>query len=83
MREAAYKIFLYPNTSLLLCLDELLACRHELATLVGYESFAHRALKGTMAKTPGKIIRASSAGYSPHSYFYVKAANKGETKTNL
>lgn len=54
MREAAYKIFLYPNASFLLCLDELLACRHELATLVGYESFAHRALKGTMAKTPGK-----------------------------
>uniref|UniRef100_A0A3B4DET4 Peptidase M3A/M3B catalytic domain-containing protein n=1 Tax=Pygocentrus nattereri TaxID=42514 RepID=A0A3B4DET4_PYGNA len=54
VREAAYRIFLYPNTDLLLCLDELLACRHELAKLVGYESFAHRALKGTMAKTPGK-----------------------------
>uniref|UniRef100_A0A671KFU6 Si:ch73-1a9.4 n=1 Tax=Sinocyclocheilus anshuiensis TaxID=1608454 RepID=A0A671KFU6_9TELE len=54
VREAAYKIFLYPNASLLLCLDELLACRHELATLVGYESFAHRDLKGTMAKRPGK-----------------------------
>uniref|UniRef100_A0A8C2EMK8 Si:ch73-1a9.4 n=1 Tax=Cyprinus carpio TaxID=7962 RepID=A0A8C2EMK8_CYPCA len=63
VREAAYKIFLYPNTSLLLCLDELLACRHELATLVGYESFAHRALKGTMAKTPGKIIRATSKDF--------------------
>uniref|UniRef100_A0A672NJW4 Si:ch73-1a9.4 n=1 Tax=Sinocyclocheilus grahami TaxID=75366 RepID=A0A672NJW4_SINGR len=54
VREAAYKIFLYPNASLLLCLDELLACRQELATLVGYESFAHRDLKGTMAKRPGK-----------------------------
>uniref|UniRef100_A0A673LNS7 Mitochondrial intermediate peptidase n=1 Tax=Sinocyclocheilus rhinocerous TaxID=307959 RepID=A0A673LNS7_9TELE len=63
VREAAYKIFLYPNTSLLLCLDELLACRHELATLVGYESFSHRALKGTMAKTPGKIIRATSRDF--------------------
>uniref|UniRef100_A0A8C2HGE5 Mitochondrial intermediate peptidase n=1 Tax=Cyprinus carpio TaxID=7962 RepID=A0A8C2HGE5_CYPCA len=57
VREAAYKIFLYPNTSLLLCLDELLACRHELATLVGYESFAHRALKGTMAKTPETVMK--------------------------
>uniref|UniRef100_A0A671P6J3 Mitochondrial intermediate peptidase n=1 Tax=Sinocyclocheilus anshuiensis TaxID=1608454 RepID=A0A671P6J3_9TELE len=63
VREAAYKIFLYPNTSLLLCLDELLAGRHELATLVGYESFAHRALKGTMAKTPGKINRATSRDF--------------------
>ncbi|KAI2659653.1 Mitochondrial intermediate peptidase [Labeo rohita] len=57
VREAAYKIFLYPNASLLLCLDELLACRHELATLVGYESFAHRALKGTMAKTPETVMK--------------------------
>ncbi|XP_016330579.1 mitochondrial intermediate peptidase isoform X1 [Sinocyclocheilus anshuiensis] len=57
VREAAYKIFLYPNTSLLLCLDELLAGRHELATLVGYESFAHRALKGTMAKTPENVMK--------------------------
>ncbi|XP_051766265.1 mitochondrial intermediate peptidase [Ctenopharyngodon idella] len=57
VREAAYKIFLYPNTSLLLCLDELLACRHELATLVGYESFAHRALKGTMAKNPENVMK--------------------------
>ncbi|KAA0704200.1 Mitochondrial intermediate peptidase [Triplophysa tibetana] len=56
VREAAYKIFLYPNTGLLICLDELLACRHELATLVGYESFAHRALKGTMAKTPETVM---------------------------
>ncbi|XP_055063834.2 mitochondrial intermediate peptidase [Misgurnus anguillicaudatus] len=57
VREAAYKIFLYPNASLLRCLDELLACRHELATLVGYESFAHRSLKGTMAKTPETVMK--------------------------
>lgn len=57
VREAAYKIFLFPNTSLLLSLDELLACRHELATLVGYESYAHRALKGTMAKTPETVMK--------------------------
>ncbi|KAL4647259.1 mitochondrial intermediate peptidase isoform X1 [Arapaima gigas] len=56
VREAAYKIFLYPNHNLMKCLDELLACRHELAKLVGYESFAHRALKGTMAKTPEMVM---------------------------
>ncbi|XP_015197260.1 mitochondrial intermediate peptidase isoform X2 [Lepisosteus oculatus] len=55
VREAAYKIFLYPNPDLLCCLDELLACRNELARLVGYQSFAHRALKGTMAKTPETV----------------------------
>ncbi|MBN3324916.1 MIPEP peptidase, partial [Atractosteus spatula] len=56
VREAAYKIFLYPNPDLLCCLDELLACRNELARLVGYQSFAHRALKGTMAKTPETVM---------------------------
>ncbi|XP_066555724.1 mitochondrial intermediate peptidase [Amia ocellicauda] len=56
VREAAYKIFLYPNPELLRCLEELLACRNELAKLVGYESYAHRALKGTMAKTPETVM---------------------------
>ncbi|KAG9348520.1 hypothetical protein JZ751_002256 [Albula glossodonta] len=56
VREAAYKIFLYPNAHLMQCLEELLACRNELAQLVGYESFAHRALKGTMAKTPENVM---------------------------
>ncbi|KAJ8412553.1 hypothetical protein AAFF_G00128890 [Aldrovandia affinis] len=57
VREAAYKIFLYPNPKLLHCLEELLAFRNELAKLVGYESFAHRALKGTMAKTPETVMK--------------------------
>ncbi|XP_023669458.1 mitochondrial intermediate peptidase [Paramormyrops kingsleyae] len=57
VREAAYKIFLYPNTKLLHCLEELLALRDELAQLVGYESFAHRALKGTIAKTPETVMK--------------------------
>lgn len=53
MREAAYKIFLYPNAGQLSRLEELLASRNALAQLVGYDTFAHRALQGTMAKTPG------------------------------
>ncbi|GCB73857.1 hypothetical protein scyTo_0002939 [Scyliorhinus torazame] len=56
VREAAYKIFLYPNPEMLHCLDQLLACRNQLAHLVGYESFAHRALKGTMAKDPETVM---------------------------
>uniref|UniRef100_A0A803Y6Q1 Peptidase M3A/M3B catalytic domain-containing protein n=1 Tax=Meleagris gallopavo TaxID=9103 RepID=A0A803Y6Q1_MELGA len=54
VREAAYKIFLYPNAEQLNCLEELLASRNSLAQLVGYETFAHRALQGTMAKNPEK-----------------------------
>uniref|UniRef100_A0A8C6ZBX7 Mitochondrial intermediate peptidase n=1 Tax=Nothoprocta perdicaria TaxID=30464 RepID=A0A8C6ZBX7_NOTPE len=52
VREAAYKIFLYPNAEQLSRLEELLASRNSLAQLVGYSTFAHRALQGTMAKNP-------------------------------
>uniref|UniRef100_A0A665U2T8 Mitochondrial intermediate peptidase n=1 Tax=Echeneis naucrates TaxID=173247 RepID=A0A665U2T8_ECHNA len=53
VREIAYRIYLYPNADLMGCLEELLKCRYKLAKLVGYDSYGHRALKGTMAKTPG------------------------------
>ncbi|XP_063300961.1 mitochondrial intermediate peptidase [Pelobates fuscus] len=56
VREAAYKIFLYPSARQLKCLDELLANRNLLAQLVGYPTFAHRALLGTMAKTPENVM---------------------------
>uniref|UniRef100_H3CHA3 Mitochondrial intermediate peptidase n=1 Tax=Tetraodon nigroviridis TaxID=99883 RepID=H3CHA3_TETNG len=56
VREIAYRVYLYPNAELLECLEELLRCRYELARLVGYQSYAHRALKGTMAKTPETVM---------------------------
>ncbi|KAG8452901.1 hypothetical protein GDO86_004631 [Hymenochirus boettgeri] len=55
VREAAFKIFLYPNINQLECLEELLASRNQLAQLVGYPTFAHRALLGTMAKSPENV----------------------------
>lgn len=55
VREVAYKVFLYPNENVMHILEELLSCRDKLARLVGYESYAHRALKGTMAKSPGRL----------------------------
>ncbi|XP_077422335.1 mitochondrial intermediate peptidase-like [Vanacampus margaritifer] len=57
VREIAYRIYLYPNADLMECLEELLRCRYKLATLVGYESYGHRALKGTMAATPETVMR--------------------------
>ncbi|XP_053925551.1 mitochondrial intermediate peptidase [Cuculus canorus] len=57
VREAAYKIFLYPDAGQLNCLEELLTSRNSLAQLVGYETFAHRALQGTMAKNPETVTR--------------------------
>ncbi|XP_022624589.1 mitochondrial intermediate peptidase [Seriola dumerili] len=56
VREIAYRIYLYPNADLMGCLEELLKCRYKLAKLVGYESYGHRALKGTMAKTPETVM---------------------------
>ncbi|KAM9734019.1 mitochondrial intermediate peptidase-like [Menidia menidia] len=56
LREIAYRIYLYPNADLMKCLEELLKCRYKLAKLVGYESYGHRALKGTMAKTPETVM---------------------------
>ncbi|XP_030008437.1 mitochondrial intermediate peptidase [Sphaeramia orbicularis] len=56
VREIAYRIYLYPNADIMECLEELLKCRYKLAKLVGYESYGHRALKGTMAKTPETVM---------------------------
>ncbi|NXH28448.1 MIPEP peptidase, partial [Myiagra hebetior] len=55
VREAAYKIFLHSNAQQLARLEELLASRNSLAQLVGYDTFAHRALQGTMAKNPETV----------------------------
>uniref|UniRef100_A0A8D0CF99 Mitochondrial intermediate peptidase n=1 Tax=Salvator merianae TaxID=96440 RepID=A0A8D0CF99_SALMN len=57
VREVAYKIFLYPNAQQLHCLEELLTSRNHLAQLVGYDTFAQRALQGTMAKTPETVMQ--------------------------
>lgn len=57
VREAAYKIFLYPNAGQLKCLEELLRNRDLLAKLVGYSSYAHRALQGTIAKSPETVMQ--------------------------
>uniref|UniRef100_A0A3Q3J757 Peptidase M3A/M3B catalytic domain-containing protein n=1 Tax=Monopterus albus TaxID=43700 RepID=A0A3Q3J757_MONAL len=51
VREIAYRIYLYPSADLITCLEELLKCRFQLAKLVGYQSYGHRALKGTMIQS--------------------------------
>ncbi|XP_077197834.1 mitochondrial intermediate peptidase isoform X2 [Paroedura picta] len=57
VREVAYKVFLFPNAQQSHCLSELLTNRNLLAQLVGYDTFAHRALQGTMAKSPEKVMQ--------------------------
>uniref|UniRef100_A0A8C5ZUI9 Mitochondrial intermediate peptidase n=1 Tax=Marmota marmota marmota TaxID=9994 RepID=A0A8C5ZUI9_MARMA len=57
VREAAYRIFLYPNASQLKYLEELLSNRDLLAKLVGYSTFSHRALQGTIAQKPETVMQ--------------------------
>ncbi|XP_042787437.1 mitochondrial intermediate peptidase isoform X4 [Panthera leo] len=57
VREAAYKIFLHPNAGQLRCLEELLSNRDLLAKLVGYCTYSHRALQGTLAQSPETVMQ--------------------------
>lgn len=55
VREAAYRMYLYPNSQQENLLASLFDQRHALAELVGFPTFAHRALRGTMAETPENV----------------------------
>ncbi|GBN61789.1 Mitochondrial intermediate peptidase [Araneus ventricosus] len=52
IREAAYKIFLYPDRQQEALLHELLVARQKLANLCGFPTYADRAVRGSMAATP-------------------------------
>lgn len=51
-RETAYKIYLQPDETQNDILTNLLECRLKLAQLCGYKSYAHRAVKGSIAGSP-------------------------------
>lgn len=55
VREAAYKIYLYPENSQMNRLDSLLEARDQLAKLVGFSSYSERALRGTMGGSPEMV----------------------------
>ena len=52
VREAAYRIYLYPDEAQTRLLESLLSARSELAHLTGFATFSMRSLRGTMAETP-------------------------------
>ncbi|EFN80009.1 mitochondrial intermediate peptidase [Harpegnathos saltator] len=52
VREAAYKLFLYPNEEQEYLLHELLSSRHLLAESCGFASYTHRAVKGSTVESP-------------------------------
>lgn len=56
LRKLVYMACLKPVESQLKILDLLLTARHQIAQLVNYPSYSHRALMGTMAKTPENVM---------------------------
>nr|CAG4651659.1 EOG090X02LQ [Triops cancriformis] len=52
VRESAYKLYLYPRPEQEEILQNLLHTRHELAKLCGFNTYADRALKGSLASSP-------------------------------
>lgn len=61
IRELSYRIYYSSSSPQNELLDELLQAKHELAHLVGYKSFSHRTLKGSMAGSPEVVLEFLSA----------------------
>ncbi|XP_055608421.1 mitochondrial intermediate peptidase [Uranotaenia lowii] len=55
VREAAYRLFLFPDQEQEQLLVELLTGRHQLARTCGFETYAHRALKASTVETPEMV----------------------------
>ncbi|XP_064455860.1 mitochondrial intermediate peptidase-like [Ornithodoros turicata] len=55
IREAAYRVYLFPDQHQSQLLDELLSSRHCLANLCGFPTYAHRALRGSIAGNPDGV----------------------------
>ncbi|KAK7090831.1 mitochondrial intermediate peptidase-like [Littorina saxatilis] len=56
VREAAYRIFLYPDPHQEELLSAMLSARHQLANLVGFDTYSHRANRGTMMESPDSVM---------------------------
>ena len=56
VRAVSYMIFYGRNAEQEKLLENLLLARQELATLVGYPTFAHRVLKSSMAGDPNTVL---------------------------
>lgn len=54
-REAAYKLFLFPDKVQEDLLSDLIKCRNELGLTCGFDTYAHRALNGSTAENPEMV----------------------------
>ncbi|XP_011505005.1 PREDICTED: mitochondrial intermediate peptidase [Ceratosolen solmsi marchali] len=57
VRQAAYKIFLYPDEKQENLLQNLLNARHELAQICDFPTYAHRAVRGSTVQNPQFIYK--------------------------
>ena len=57
VREAGYKLYLYPDEQQANRLNMLLEGRHKMSQLAGFETYAHRALKGTLLENPAHVLQ--------------------------
>ncbi|XP_046383083.1 mitochondrial intermediate peptidase [Ischnura elegans] len=55
VRETAFRLFLRPDEKREELLYKLLEARHQLATLCGFSSYSHRALRGSLAGDPQTV----------------------------
>ncbi|XP_015524762.1 mitochondrial intermediate peptidase [Neodiprion lecontei] len=87
-REAAYKIFLYPDSQQELLLRGLLNDRHDLSEICGFPSYAHRAVRGSTVEKPEVVyeflnILSDQLKHRAHSDFQIMQQMKNaETGTN-
>lgn len=56
VRELAYRIFLQPEPKQEQLLQKLLQARNALAVTCGFETYAHKALKGSLMQTPLAVM---------------------------
>ncbi|BFZ00652.1 hypothetical protein BsWGS_03690 [Bradybaena similaris] len=56
VREAAYRIFLAPDPHQAEILEALITARFKLAQLVGFDTYSHRANRGTIIESPDNIV---------------------------
>ena len=56
LREECYNAYMSPCEKQLNLLENLLSYRDQLASVLGFKSFSHRTLKGTMARNPETVM---------------------------
>lgn len=78
-REMAYRIYLYPEAQQEYLLSELVKARHELAQICGFNTYAERALKGSLFENPQSVIEFLnhlSENLQPHANLDFQLMNK-------